>query len=119
YDGGYDDWLRQKAERSREPAGVRPSSEAPTSETSPSGRSAVSAPATTKSRKLSNKEQRELDSLPQRIEKLESRIAELHAQMADPAFYKSDGNTISTVQNELNDATQELETCYERWSQLE
>ncbi|MCA9085235.1 MAG: ATP-binding cassette domain-containing protein, partial [Planctomycetaceae bacterium] len=41
YDGGYDDWLRQKAERSREPADVRPSSEAPTSETSPSGRSAV------------------------------------------------------------------------------
>ncbi len=78
YDGGYDDYLRQRKEAE------------PTPETSsaPEPNSRPSAPS---ARKLSFKERRELEELPARIETLERTLEGLHAEMADPAFYRQDG----------------------------
>jgi len=59
-----------------------------------------------KKKKLSYKEQRELESLPEEIEKLETRIAELNACLADPACYQEKG-----IQN-LTDELNELEIVY-------
>ncbi|HAD58662.1 MAG TPA: ABC transporter ATP-binding protein [Planctomycetaceae bacterium] len=111
YDGGYDDWIRQRPE----PATVAadpPKSAVPAE--SPS-----SGSDTAQSRKLSYKDQRELDELPDRIDRLETRQSEIHELMSDPEFFKKDGAVIADVQNELQQLTEELEQCYQRWEELE
>ena len=45
-------------------------------------------------RKLSYKEQRELDELPKRIEALETEQAELNKQLADPDIYRKEGGNV-------------------------
>ena len=112
YDGGYDDWLRQKKTRD-ELASAQQAATAAPSHTVPADTTAV-----TKSRKLSYKEQKELDDLPDVIEKLEQRQAELQTAMADPEFYKSGGETIAALQNDLQATAEELERCFQRWEEL-
>ncbi|MCA9049766.1 MAG: ATP-binding cassette domain-containing protein [Planctomycetaceae bacterium] len=121
YDGGYDDWLRQRRESSAAPDTDRGRTESPKDAVAPATAAYATAAVamTDKPRKLSNREQRELDQLPERIEKLESRQADLHVQMADPAFYKSDRDTIAAAQTELDSVTSELNRCYDRWTELE
>ncbi len=109
YVGGYSDWLRQR-QPAKTPAPVaRPATSAP-----------PAAPATAdKPRKRSYKEQRELDSLPQLIEALETERETLHARMADPAFYQQAPTAISAVQDRLTGLETELEQVYARWEALE
>ncbi|WP_458294018.1 hypothetical protein [Geobacter anodireducens] len=81
YVGGYDDWLRQAA------------AETPAAKPQPAKASA-DAPAKTrerneKPRKLSFKDERELESLPERIHRLEEEQERLHATLADPEFYRA------------------------------
>ena len=111
YVGGYDDWLRQRAAT---PAADRP----PASKTA----APVSAPAprTAPSKsKLSYKEQRELDQLPGQIEALERTLSALHAQLADPSFYRQDNNQIAALQSQLGLVEADLQTAYARWERLE
>ena len=70
-------------------------------------------------KKLSYRQQRELESLPGLIEELEARQGELHQRMADADFYKQDSATIAAAGKELEQVTEELKSCYERWEQLE
>lgn len=110
YDGGYDDWLRQKApQQGHNTLQIKESKPKPES---PSVK-------TEKPRKLSYKEQRELDELPERISQLENRQAELQAEMADSSFYKKDGDVIAAVTKDLASVSSELEQCLERWIELE
>lgn len=106
YVGGYDDWLRQKAndpprtvvEHSK-PERAKPRTEQP--------------------RKLSYKEQRELDDLPQRIEALEAEQVQLHQKLAEPTFYRQAGPEISQVTNRLQELEAELQAAYARWGDLD
>ena len=115
FDGGYDDWIRQKQNRSAAAAAEAKSQ----LQANPKPQPAVAAVETPKAKKLSFKEQRELAELPELIEKLETRQKELESQMADPAFYKQDGATIASAQNELEDVSNRLQHCFERWEYLE
>src|SRR5262249_11454857 len=74
YDGGYDDYLRQRKEEA--PAELKASPAAQTSSLS-------SKLQAERPRKLSHKERKELEALPGRIEELEAARAELHDAMAD------------------------------------
>lgn len=107
YVGGYSDWLRQR--RAEKPsAGTKTSTPAP-----------ESRKKQIKVAKLSYKDQRELDQLPQRIEQLETDIEALHQQMADPAFYRQDGAQISEHKEQLVSLEAELKQAYARWEILE
>lgn len=108
YVGGYDDWVRQ-------------SKSAETKDGSPSKKKRIDSKKKdeSKPRKLSYKEKRELESLPEKIEFLESQIASLHVQMADPEFYKSAKGEIAKVQKDAADFQSELEKKFERWEELE
>ncbi len=75
--------------------------------------------ASAKKAKLSYKDQRELDTLPQRIEGLEAEVETLHATMADPAFYQQDGTEIAKTKEQLESVEQALAEAYERWEVLE
>jgi ATP-binding cassette subfamily F protein uup len=72
-----------------------------------------------KAKKLSYREQRELEDLPAAIEALESRQEELQALSADPSFYARDPQEVKTLLAELSALGQELEGKIERWTELE
>jgi len=109
YVGGYDDWLRQAA------------TEAEASAVADSGRPLQerTRPQKERPRKLSFKEERELEALPDRIAALEQEQGKLHAQLADPDFYKSAGTEIVTINGRLESLELELAQAYQRWEELE
>jgi ATP-binding cassette subfamily F protein uup len=69
--------------------------------------------------KLSYKEQRELDQLPEEIEKLESGIAALQSKIAGPTFYSQKNDNVQATLQELSSTEALLEQHIERWSELE
>ncbi|MBI1322526.1 ATP-binding cassette domain-containing protein [bacterium] len=113
YDGGYTDYLRQR------PAPVETPKPAAKAD-KPAVAVATSAPdATPKRRKLSNKEQRELETLPGLIETLEAELADLEATMADPSFYKRDKAEIGETAARAESIRGKLAESYARWEELE
>jgi ATP-binding cassette subfamily F protein uup len=110
YVGGYEDWLRQ-----------RPAQAAPESRPEPprSAAAAAAPPAARKAPKRSYKDQRELEELPARIETLEREVGALHAQLADPAFYRQDAETIAAHRARVEALNAELQAAYARWEALE
>ncbi|MDR2981252.1 MAG: ATP-binding cassette domain-containing protein [Puniceicoccales bacterium] len=75
-------------------------------------------PRTGRTRKLSNKENRELEELPARIEALETEQADITTKLADPEFYR-DPTAVQVVQARLPVLEAELLAAYERWSELD
>jgi ATP-binding cassette subfamily F protein uup len=116
YVGGYSDWQRQR------PAQPKPGNAAPrlTPEVAkqPVTVAAAAAPVAVK-RKLSFKDQRELELLPARIESLESQVAALTAEMNTPEFYQRGSGEVLVANKRLAECQAELELAYARWSELE
>jgi ATP-binding cassette subfamily F protein uup len=114
YVGGYSDWLRQR----RTPA---PDVAAP--KLTPQVAKVAAAPAavaaTASTRKLSFKEQRELDGLPARIESLDTEIAALTAAIQDPSFYRQGPEKVTATNARLATLQEELAAAYARWEVLE
>ena len=70
-------------------------------------------------KKLSYKLQRELESLPQQIAKLESEQNGLQVQANDPQFYSQAHEVTAAVLHRLNAIDDELVVLLERWEELE
>jgi ATP-binding cassette subfamily F protein uup len=70
-------------------------------------------------RKLTYNEQRELTSLPERIEKLEHEQRDLRAEMESPDFYKATAERIRAVMARIDEAAGEHERLLGRWMELE
>ncbi len=104
--GGYDDWLRQ----------VR--AEAPQSQPSPKSKERLRQ-TTERPRKLTFKEERELESIPEHITNLEQELEGLHRQLADPDFYRTAGAAVVTINERLTTIEAELEQLLSRWEELE
>jgi ATP-binding cassette subfamily F protein uup len=75
--------------------------------------------AAVKKKKLSFKDQQELDKLPQMIEALEIKQADLNQQVSAPEFYQKDQNVIAQTLDELKKTETKLEQIYKRWDELE
>ncbi|MDD2390375.1 MAG: ATP-binding cassette domain-containing protein [Desulfobacterales bacterium] len=106
YVGGYDDWMRQRPQEEKNVAVKSLKKDKP--------RSAPSGP-----RKLTFKEQRELEQLPDIIEALESKKQALFTAMSEPDMYKTAGTEIGRLQASLDDLERDLTAAYARWEQLE
>jgi ATP-binding cassette subfamily F protein uup len=128
YVGGYEDWLRQRPEdgqTSPSHADERRVDEQRADERSANERSVRLQPdgnattATTTRKKLSYKEQRELDALPARIEALETEQRELQARIAGPEFYKEPRTAIDAALGRANGIEQEITGAYARWDELD
>jgi ATP-binding cassette subfamily F protein uup len=116
YVGGYSDWQRHAqriAARAREKAAPDKCGANVTS----AGETATKAKP--RSRKLSYKEQRELEEAPAKIETLEREHAELIARMSEPAFYRSDAQEQASAHARLAALPKELDAAYARWEELE
>ena len=107
YVGGYDDWLRQRDDQASRPVEKKLGSDKP-----------LAKPESAKKR-LSYKEQRELETLPGQIEALEAELSDLHALMGDAEFYQQDKAKIAATQDRLAEVEAELASCYQRWESLE
>lgn len=116
YIGGYDDWLRQKREQATDSvdAANHQAKEGKEPETTNTAK-----PKTTNTKKLSYKLQRELDQLPQKIDELETKIAELTETMSSSEFYQQNADVVSATGNELKQLQEELDACFVRWEELE
>ena len=113
YDGGYDDWLRQRAMSTRTETPVAPTSNGKTKP------AAAKKPATSAVRKLSYKEQRELEALPEKIADVEGKIAAMHQTMGAANFYQKPGDEIAAAQAKLRTLDDELAALWKRWEELE
>ncbi len=110
YVGGYSDWIRQGhalTEVDRENADrISKQLTATESEVAPV-------------RKLSYREQRELDGLPKKIEALETEIELIQSQIAANDFYAQDRSKTAPILDKLADIQRRLDKNLERWSALE
>lgn len=116
YVGGYSDWLRQRKEIFKHQA-RRETADRKKTDNGPAKTPAQAEKA--KPRKLSYKEQRELEELPARIEMLEAEQTELHAMTSNAEFYQQDKDIIAGTLARLEEVQKELEHCFERWEILE
>ena len=111
--GGYEDWLRQRrAAEAGRTAATRPAPAAPVPE---AARVATAA----KGKKLSYKEQRELDALPERIAALEAEQEQLNARITDPGFYAETADAIHAALARVEGLQAELLDAYARWDELD
>ena len=120
YVGGFDDWQRQVQQREASKSG----SEKDTKGTRkvpilPESKNARNQGELDKPRKLKFKEKQELEKLPARIEELESAVAKLHQQMAEPEFYQQSREVIAQAQTDLRSIEEKLSSAYARWEELE
>ena len=106
YAGGYDDWLIQR------PAEIAETK--PTPEKKVKKRLKPAGP-----RKLTFKEARELETLPQKIEAMEAEQQEIYNSMADPSFYRQESALIIQAKARIEELEQSLAIAYERWEKLE
>ncbi|CAH0354145.1 ATP-binding cassette domain-containing protein [Aquabacterium sp. CECT 9606] len=121
YEGGVQDWLIQsRRAEALANANAKSSGNTPPAAAAPAPAPAPAAPATptAKPRKLSYKEQRELDELPKRIADLETEQASLNAQLADPDIYKKNPQGLPTMQERITAIDEELLTLLDRWEKL-
>jgi ATP-binding cassette subfamily F protein uup len=109
YVGGYSDWLQQK--KSERPAGQTAGA--------PAAKTAMKTAPASKPRKLSYKDQRELDGLPQQIEALDAEQTQLQEAIGEPGFYQQGEGEVAATLARLEAVGEELEACYSRWEELE
>ncbi len=69
-------------------------------------------------KKLSYKDQRELDQLPDRMESIETEIGEVESKMADNEFFMKPATETQPVIDKLAQLNDELEQALERWEYL-
>ena len=135
YVGGYDEWqaaVKRRDEASRDQASsgkersaavkeakAKRPAEADTPQPDARQADARQLGATTPRRKLSYNEQRELEQLPQQIEKLEAEIAACHRAMGESTYYQQPGEKIAADAARLAELEKSLAQSYERWEQLE
>ncbi len=127
YVGGYDDWLRQRKARvaasgargargGAADTGARPAA----AQATPLAEGAPTAGLPRAKRKLSYKETKELETLPQRIEALERERDELGATLSSSEFYAgNDSGQVATTNARLAAVEAELGAAFARWEELE
>ena len=111
YAGGYSDWEQYQRQIPAAPKIVKT--------TDPLTAHPDARKSETRARKLTYKEQRELEGLPGKIESLEAEQQSIHARMSDPNFYRQAGDAIAAARDRLKLIERELEASYQRWQELD
>jgi ATP-binding cassette subfamily F protein uup len=113
--GGFEDWERKRnpprhgeGDRAKRGGGA-----VPQTKTSP----AVPPPPPSRA-KLTYKDQRDYDQLPQRIETLDAAIARDEAALADPDLYAKDPKGFDRLMQAVAQARDEKEAAEMRWLEL-
>ena len=111
YAGGYSDWERQRREAAAaEQDAARPARRPAAAREAP--RSATRA-------RLSYKESRELEALPERVSALEAEQARITQELADPGLYRDAPDRVKLLQSRYSEVEDELMVCLARWEELD
>ena len=105
YVGGYEDWLRQRPPDQMAVEGP--------------ARPAAGKPRPSVKKKLSFKEQRELEELPRSIAAMDAEQEALQARIASPTFYKESSDEIARALARIDELKDSLHTAYARWDELD
>lgn len=108
YVGGYSDWMAYNQSLIKEAKAKSPKA---------SPEKATTAPV--KKKKLSYKEQKELDELPAIIESLDGKQANMNNQISSATFYQQEQSAVQLVLDDLAKVEADLEQAYQRWDELE
>jgi ABC transport system ATP-binding/permease protein len=130
YVGGYTDWLRQRRAPSAQARSSSPgtaAAAAPDASRTPqvaqiaavTARPAAARQPAVKPRKLSYKDQRELDAIPTTIQRLEAEQAELTAAIGDAELFRRSPADATAAVKRLQSVEKELESVFLRWEALE
>lgn len=133
YVGGYSDWLAQGGHwaeiavtDSQSENAINPDNTATDEKHAESAKASgqsikksANAETARQSKKLSYKLQRELDSLPGKIESQEQQVSQLQSEIGAPDFYDQPHDTVSQKLQILAEQESILENLFERWSELE
>ncbi|MEY4725845.1 MAG: hypothetical protein RLZ36_472, partial [Pseudomonadota bacterium] len=117
YEGGVQDWLTQSERARGLSATIKPAMPIAKYVAPETPKPAAAQPAA-KARKLSYKEQRELDALPALIESLEAEQKETQAELNDSSLYASDPAKMAQLHKRDTEIEDALMTALERWEQL-
>lgn len=110
YIGGYQDYIDAKSREAK----IQTASAPKTADAEP----VKEKPKANRTVKLSYKEQRELDALPDEIAALEAEQAEINAQLSDPEIFK-DYEKAGALQSRAEEIEMLLLEKLERWELLE
>ncbi|CAH2893378.1 MAG: Bis-ABC ATPase Uup [uncultured Paraburkholderia sp.] len=119
YVGGFTDWQiqsqrsQQMAQEAQKEASRDAAKDSAASKDSPAGRNAQRAA------KLSFKEQRELEALPERIAALEAEQKAIGAQLEDGSIFAKDAQEGKRLSERYAAIDEELLLALERWDELE
>jgi len=109
YVGGYSDWLTYSQSKKKEQAKTeKKAAKADKKESN-----------TSPTKKLSYKDQKELDELPALIDDLEKQQTTIGAQMNGAGFYQQEQSKVDAVLETLDGVEKKLELSYARWDELE
>jgi ATP-binding cassette subfamily F protein uup len=103
--GGYADWEAKRRPRNNSSRPSAPKADAP-------------PPPPPRSTKLSYKDQRDFDTLPDRIAEIEAAIARDEAALHDPDLYTRDPKKFEALTKAIEKARTDKETAEERWLAL-
>jgi ATP-binding cassette subfamily F protein uup len=127
YVGGYSNWVEKGGklfsfEGSGREASTNNSKADVDGSVDKKAKAKVNPEAANKFKKLSYKDQRELEALPAQIEELEAEQSELEQLMSQPEFYEGHndgGKPVEDVLKQTADIQAKLEQAYQRWEELE
>ena len=117
YVGGYDDWLKYSASVAKQSLADKLDKQSASK--AAVEKSNKSSADQSKAKKLSYKDQRELDALPGQIETFEEEVESLQQLMSASDFYKRDKEDVKKIQQQLLESQEKLTHCYTRWEELE
>ncbi len=122
--GGYDDvdsYLALKeTQRANLAAGVKKAPEKNSAaKTSKDSTNKASVKVTAVKKKLSFKETRELEALPEQIDTLEQTIEELQQQVNAADFFNKDSEFTNNILNQLAETESKLDIAFARWQELD
>ena len=109
--GGYTDWRNELA---RIAVAKRGTSAVAAAKAAKPANAPTSAGA-----KLTNKERKEWETLPAKIDALEAEQAALTVQLGDPEIYKDGGAKAATLQKRLHALEAEHGQAFHRWAELD
>ncbi|HEY1102719.1 MAG TPA: ATP-binding cassette domain-containing protein [Burkholderiaceae bacterium] len=117
YEGGVEDWLTQSS-RAKALAAAAPEKPASSGKTAAQPAPAPALVQALPKKKLSYKEQRELDTLPGQIAALEAEQQALVAELADGSLYATDPRRAAELSQRNAAIDDALLAALERWEQL-
>jgi ATP-binding cassette subfamily F protein uup len=120
YEGGVQDWITQSERARSMAASGKSNSASPTKAAEPAkvAPAPIANTASAKPKKLSYKEQRELESLPELIASLETEQKQTQAALSDNNLYANDPAKIAQLHARDTEIETALMAALERWETL-